>query len=299
MLFLGCVASLIRFWPQQCGMGTKDFGSTIFADDAAKSELPEFSVTSCVRTHLSKRICHCALGRSLCSRVAVSLYDSSEPLDAAPAVEGLAPEARSRKSTRSPLRTLDGTAECDERAESVDGDAVLREHGGGVRSDTQQEKDTRVSHTKLPRVADGELHPSQSCLVRGTDEAVEVANRLYIEVVGDVNQNEEARGFEVAAPSVQEDPVRMRVRKWLVVTGCAYNLVEKRCVEMVNAIVSMGQRRSPLHLNTANGQVSSDDIINVACSPFEEGGFVASVLLSTPSVISIGERCMSYGYGFH
>ena len=61
----------------------------------------------------------------------------------------------------------------------------------------------------------------------------------------------------------------------------------------------MGQRKYPLHLNTANGQVSTDDIINVACSPFEEGGFVASVLPSTPSVISVGERCMSYGYGFH
>ena len=132
MLFLGCIASVTRFWLQQCSMGTTDYGSNIFADHTAKSSLPRCSMTSVVRTCSSTRTCHYALGWSMCSRVAVSLYDRCEPLDAAPAVEGLAPEARSRKSTRSSLRTLDGTVDCDERAEPVEFSENMVEAFGAI-----------------------------------------------------------------------------------------------------------------------------------------------------------------------
>ena len=54
-----------------------------------------------------------------------------------------------------------------------------------------------------------------------------------------------------------------------------------------------------VRLNTANGATKSSDSIKVACSQFEEGDFTACVLPSTSSVISVGERCMTYGYGFH
>ena len=42
-----------------------------------------------------------------------------------------------------------------------------------------------------------------------------------------------------------------------------------------------------MKLSTANRNITPDDVINVACPSFEEEGFVACVLPSTPTVSSI------------
>mgnify|MGYP005684048237 FL=1 len=93
--------------------------------------------------------------------------------------------------------------------------------------------------------------------------------------------------------------MQMGVDKWLVDTGCPYNLVDWKHIEE-SCLASRVDSGGPMvRLNTANGATRSSDSIKVACSQFEEGDFTACVLPSTPSVISVGERCITYGYGFH
>ena len=131
MLILGCISSVIRFWVQQHGIGMEDFGSTIFLEVAANAELPEFFSMSDVRHRSVQITYHAQVAKGYCSRVAASLYDTSEPVDAAPAVEGQAPEARGRESTRSTLRTLDETMDCDELAAVAEqGDDLLVRDSG-------------------------------------------------------------------------------------------------------------------------------------------------------------------------
>ena len=76
--------------------------------------------------------------------------------------------------------------------------------------------------------------------------------------------------------------------KRLVDTGCAYNLIEKRCADLGGVTEKVNRRKDPLCLNTANGPVITGDIIDIQCPQLEEGGFVASVLPSTPPVLSVG-----------
>ena len=95
-------------------------------------------------------------------------------------------------------------------------------------------------------------------------------------------EKEETREFAAAAPSSGVHPMRMGVTKWLVDTGCAYNLIEKRCVDLGGVTEKVNRRKDPLRSNTANGPVITGDIIDIQCPQLEEGGFVASVLPSTP-----------------
>ena len=94
-------------------------------------------------------------------------------------------------------------------------------------------------------------------------------------------------------------PMEMGVDKWLVDTGCPYNLIDWRLIEESCLASMVKSGGTVVRLNTANGATKSSDTLKVACQQFEEGNFTACVLPSTPSVISVGERCMTYGYGFH
>ena len=92
---------------------------SIFAVRTAKTDLPTFSVIEHVHSCSSARSSRGILKQSKSSRVAIPLNDASEPLDAAPAVEGTETVASSQISTGSSLRTLDGTKECDGRVQPV------------------------------------------------------------------------------------------------------------------------------------------------------------------------------------
>ena len=81
---------------------------------------------------------HAQVANGYYSRVAASLYDTCEPVDAASAVEGHAPEARGRESTRSTLRTLDETEDCDELAAVAEQDGDLLVRGSGAQGDAKE-----------------------------------------------------------------------------------------------------------------------------------------------------------------
>ena len=51
--------------------------------------------------------------------------------------------------------------------------------------------------------------------------------------------------------------------------------------------------------NTAGGASRALGQVYIACELLPEGGFESVVMPETPSVISVGERCMAFGYGFY
>ena len=138
MLILGCISSIItRLWIRQHGIGMQDFGSTILLEVAANAELPVFFSMGEVRHRSVQGTYRAQVANGYYSRVAASLYDTCEPVDAAPAVEEPAPEARGRESTRSTLRTLDETMDCDELAAVAEQDDDLLVRDPGVQGDAK------------------------------------------------------------------------------------------------------------------------------------------------------------------
>eukprot|EP00959_Pyramimonas_sp_CCMP1952_P313032 6552200-Pyramimonas_sp.AAC.1 len=49
-------------------------------------------------------------------------------------------------------------------------------------------------------------------------------------------------------------------------------------------------------LNTAGGSSRALGPVCVACQNFRDGAFEALVMLDTPAVIPVGERCMDRGF---
>ena len=83
-------------------------------------------------------------------------------------------------------------------------------------------------------------------------------------------------------------------------TGCGYNLITKDVVaEAAELDEVLRTTYDAVKLNTAGGPVQTDETVGVSCPEFDEGSFDALLLQSTPPVISVGERCMNYGYSFH
>ena len=61
----------------------------------------------------------------------------------------------------------------------------------------------------------------------------------------------------------------------------------------------MKKLKEPLTLNTAGGASRALGTVSIACNLFKGGGFESIVMPETPSVISVGERCMDHGYSFY
>ncbi len=78
-------------------------------------------------------------------------------------------------------------------------------------------------------------------------------------------------------------------------TGCGYNLVPRSA----SAAGAPWGQEEPVFLHTAGGLVRCNERMRIACVSLTEGRFDALVLDDTPEVISIGQRCMEYGYGFY
>ena len=84
--------------------------------------------------------------------------------------------------------------------------------------------------------------------------------------------------------------------KWLMDTGCAYDLISQKLVgEGPTRPISKSE---VITFATANGKVKSCEMALFAC---EELNTMVEpyVLKETPSVLSIGRRCMDMGYSFH
>ena len=56
---------------------------------------------------------------------------------------------------------------------------------------------------------------------------------------------------------------------------------------------------NPIALNIAGGLSKALGTVSVACPQMPGGSFECLVMPETPSVISVGERCLDHGYSFH
>ena len=82
-------------------------------------------------------------------------------------------------------------------------------------------------------------------------------------------------------------------------TGCGHDLVSSAHVKMAKATSRMRLLHQPIELNTAGGLTKCVHRLEIQCPALDEKSFEALVLHDTPAVLSIGKRCVKYGYGFH
>ena len=78
-------------------------------------------------------------------------------------------------------------------------------------------------------------------------------------------------------------------------TGCGSDLISKAKVEDHN--LRRSKAKNPIQFQTANGNTKGLDIVTMNIVEFDES-VEPYVLPDTPSVLSIGRRCMQEGYHF-
>ena len=86
------------------------------------------------------------------------------------------------------------------------------------------------------------------------------------------------------------------VRRWLVDTGCPIDLIAERDLEK-HELEYVKHTSKPVMLSTANGSTKSEKIISMDVSLLKDN-VEAYVLNATPTVLSVGKRCMDLGYHF-
>ena len=89
---------------------------------------------------------------------------------------------------------------------------------------------------------------------------------------------------------------RVQPTEWLVDTGSGHDLIDLALV-MRNADLINTDHQN-LTLSTANGECKPAGSISMRIDAFSEVSS-ALVLENTPNVLSVGLRCMEYGYAFH
>ena len=87
--------------------------------------------------------------------------------------------------------------------------------------------------------------------------------------------------------------------RFIIDTGCGFNLIAARYVEDAHAMGKIKRLPNPIALNTAGGLSKALGTVSVACPQMPGGSFECLVMPETPSVISVGERCLDHGYSFH
>ena len=102
------------------------------------------------------------------------------------------------------------------------------------------------------------------------------------------------KAFSIVNCMVQPTWIRSKI-KFLMDTGCGHDLISQRKVEKhgLETLVS----EEAISFQTANGVTNTDLISNFQTESFTEP-INAYVLDDTPSVLSVGKRCMKQGYGF-
>ena len=91
-------------------------------------------------------------------------------------------------------------------------------------------------------------------------------------------------------------PVILRKKvKFLMDTGCGHDLIAQKKIEKHNLETLVTPE--PISFQTANGVTDTDLVSNFQTESFKEP-INAYVLDDTPSVLSVGKRCMNHNYGF-
>ncbi|CAE7749097.1 GIP [Symbiodinium sp. CCMP2456] len=101
--------------------------------------------------------------------------------------------------------------------------------------------------------------------------------------------------FDEVTCVVQPTWVRPKI-KFLMDTGCGHDLISQRKVEK-HGLETLVSPESGVSFQTANGNTAADLMSNFKTKSCAET-INAYVLDDTPSVLSVGKRCMQQGYGF-
>jgi hypothetical protein len=86
------------------------------------------------------------------------------------------------------------------------------------------------------------------------------------------------------------------MRRWMADTGCCFDLISKEDLSREELSRSV-KTQVPCRLKTANGNASANKTISFNHRSLE-GEITAYIMRSTPTVLSVGKRCMHEGYSF-
>ena len=109
-----------------------------------------------------------------------------------------------------------------------------------------------------------------------------------------------ALGTDVVVAACPKSPrskaCRVQPDAWLIDTGSGHDLVDFALVPDSAQLIEPASSNIVLH--TANGECRPNGSIIMDMKPLNETSS-AVVLENTPNVLSVGLRCMEYGYSFH
>ena len=100
---------------------------------------------------------------------------------------------------------------------------------------------------------------------------------------------------EAASCITSTAPVNGKVERWLVDTGCGYDLVARRHVETMKKWVRKAVKTKSFQ--TANDKTTAGQVPRMTVSEFGEE-LAPYILDSTPAVLFVGYRCKNLGYSF-
>ena len=138
---------------------------------------------------------------------------------------------------------------------------------------------------EIARVSNTDTAPSKSQLAEERKRKQRIKTRpLY-----------EDRGKNARMMATTPKHPKANVKYWLADTGCGYDLVSRKHVAKVEDRIKKSNH--PLTFCTANGatEASADILLHVDELDEEIEPFV---MASTPAVLSIGRRCIDFGYEF-
>ena len=107
-------------------------------------------------------------------------------------------------------------------------------------------------------------------------------------------ERRKVKAFSIVNCMVQPTWIWSKI-KFLMDTGCGHDLISQRKVEKHGLETLVSQEA--ISFQTANGVTNTDLVSNFQTESFTEP-INAYVLDDTPSVLSVGKRCMKQGFGF-
>ena len=145
-----------------------------------------------------------------------------------------------------------------------------------------EEEGDRIAYVRLP----GTSQVAEVAFYDGEDQMVERT----------LNPAESKKVIDKGVFKCMVQPVILRKKiKFLMDTGCGHDLISQKKIEKhdLETLVTP----EPISFQTANGVTDTDLVSNFQAESFKEP-INAYVLRDTPSVLSIGKRCMNQNYGF-
>ena len=99
------------------------------------------------------------------------------------------------------------------------------------------------------------------------------------------------RSGHAAAPVKHQEVVKL----WLVDTGCGHDLVSREHARALKRGVKRASK--PIQFATANGSTDATEVLELFINEFNQE-IEPYILENSPDVISVGMRCMKYGFSF-